>query len=215
MAAPEAAEQKDPCCRGCLVETGIAPSDTTSWMPLSWPSSTLLLSLSCCFSTIPLIFQTNPNIGLVLFQYLGLKFPLPPSVNRHIHFAKPGTKRLAAVTAAAVVVGSVPVVILDVAQLIIQFCFQAVLHELGNGRTGPGYPPCCRCFSFAAVLGPSPGGRFLLGAIFLAICKTSYMVLYHTPCRRFTQSFGQSRTPRFSPCHGAAWWCRFGSASLS
>ena len=34
------------------------------------------------------IFQTSPNAGLVLFQHLGLKFPLPISGNRYIHFTK-------------------------------------------------------------------------------------------------------------------------------
>lgn len=37
--------------------------DMTNWMSLFWPSSTLLLLLSCCFRTRLHIFQTRPNVN--------------------------------------------------------------------------------------------------------------------------------------------------------
>ena len=43
------------------------------------------------------------DAGLVLFQHLRLKFPLPVSENRHIHFTETGAQPLAAVAVAAVV----------------------------------------------------------------------------------------------------------------
>ena len=73
------------------------------------------------------------DAGLVLFQNLGFKFSLAVSRNRHLHIAKTGAQRFAAVAVAAVVCIFVFVVELAVAQLVIQFCLQAILHEFGDG----------------------------------------------------------------------------------
>ena len=62
------------------------------------------------------------DAGLVLFQHLGLKFPLLVSGYRHIHFTKAGAQHLAAVAVTAVVCGLVLVVVFAVAQIVIQFC---------------------------------------------------------------------------------------------
>ena len=43
------------------------------------------------------------DAGLVLFQYLRLKFPLPIPGNRYLHITKAGAQGFAAVTVAAVV----------------------------------------------------------------------------------------------------------------
>ena len=58
------------------------------------------------------------DAGLILFQHLGLKFPLPVPGNRHFHIPKTGAKPLAAVAIAAVVCILVFVVVLAVAQLV-------------------------------------------------------------------------------------------------
>ena len=73
------------------------------------------------------------DAGLVLFQNLGFKFSLAVSRNRHLHIAKTGAQRFAAVAVAAVVCIFVFVVVLAVAQILVQFCLQTVLHEFGNG----------------------------------------------------------------------------------
>ena len=73
------------------------------------------------------------DTGLVLFQYLGLEVPLSISRNRYFHISKAGAQRFAAVAVAAVIRVFVPVVVLAVTQFVIQFCFQTILHELGNG----------------------------------------------------------------------------------
>ena len=73
------------------------------------------------------------DAGLVLFQHLGLKFPLAVPGNRYRYISKAGAQRLIAVPVAAVICVLVLVVVFAVAQLVIQLCFQTVLHELGNG----------------------------------------------------------------------------------
>ena len=73
------------------------------------------------------------DAGLVLLQDPGLEFAFPITRYGHLHIAKAGPQCFAAVTIAAVVRVLVFVVILAVAEFIIQLCLQAVFHELGNG----------------------------------------------------------------------------------
>ncbi len=73
------------------------------------------------------------DTGLVLLQNLGLKFAFPITRHGHFHIAKAGPQCFAAVTVEAVVRVLIFVVILAVAQFIIQLCLQAVFHELSNG----------------------------------------------------------------------------------
>ena len=73
------------------------------------------------------------DAGLVLFQHLGIEFPLAISRDRYFHIPKAGAQRFAAVAVAAVICVLVLVVILAVAQFVIQFRLQAVLHEFGYG----------------------------------------------------------------------------------
>ena len=73
------------------------------------------------------------DTGLVLFQHLRLKVPLPVSRDRYLHISKAGVQPLAAVAVTAVICVLVLVVVFTVAQLVIQLRFQAILHELGNG----------------------------------------------------------------------------------
>ena len=73
------------------------------------------------------------DAGLVLFQHLGFKFSLAISRNLHIHIPEAGAQRFAAVAVAAVVCVFILVVVFAVAQLVIQFCLQAILHEFCNG----------------------------------------------------------------------------------
>ena len=80
-----------------------------------------------------LFFNVLADAGLTLFQHLGFKFPFPVPGNRDFHVSKAGPKRLAAMTIPAVVCSLVLVVIFAVAQVLIQFCLQIVLHEFSNG----------------------------------------------------------------------------------
>ena len=80
-----------------------------------------------------LLLYVLADAGLVLFQHLRLKFPLPVPGNRYRYISKAGAQRFAAVAVTAVVCVLVLIVVFAVAQLVIQLCFQTVLHELGNG----------------------------------------------------------------------------------
>ena len=78
-----------------------------------------------------LFLNVLTDAGLVLFQHLRFKFALPVTGNRHIHIAKAGMQRLAAVTVTAVICVLVFVVIFAVAQFFIQFRLQTILHKFG------------------------------------------------------------------------------------
>ena len=73
------------------------------------------------------------DAGLVLFQHLRLKLAFPVPGHGYFHVAKAHTQRLTAVPIAAVIRVLIFIVILAVAQLVIQFRLQAVLHEFGYG----------------------------------------------------------------------------------
>ena len=73
------------------------------------------------------------DAGLVLFQHLRLKLAFPVPRHGYFYVAKARTQRLTAVPIAAVIRVLIFIVILAVAQLVIQFRLQAVLHEFGYG----------------------------------------------------------------------------------
>ena len=124
-----------------------------------------------------LLLNVPAAAGQVFLQQLGA---LPVPGNRHLHIAKTGAQRLAAVTVPAVVCGLVLVVILAVAKLFIQLSFQAILRKLGNGLLeqildGIHAADVCHLQQLTDLLSTgafSSGGRF-----FLAIYKISCMVL--------------------------------------
>src|SRR5699024_6191209 len=80
-----------------------------------------------------LFLNVLADAGLTLFQHLGLKFPFSVPGHRDFHVSIAGPKRLASMTIPAVVCSLVLVVISAVAQILVQFCLQTVLHEFGNG----------------------------------------------------------------------------------
>ena len=75
------------------------------------------------------------DTGLILFQYLRFQFSLPFSWNRYLHNSKTDVHCLAAVAISVVICGFVLVVILALAQLVVQFRLKTMFHELGNGPT--------------------------------------------------------------------------------
>src|SRR5699024_7345460 len=79
------------------------------------------------------LFNVLADARLVLFQYLGIEFPLAISRDRYFHISKAGAQRFAAVAVAAVVCAFAPVVVFAVAQFVVQLCLQTILHEFGNG----------------------------------------------------------------------------------
>ena len=79
-----------------------------------------------------LFLNVLANTGLVFLQHLGLKFAFPVARHGHLNITEAGSQRLTAVSVAAIVRVFVFVVIPAVAQLIIQLCFRAVFHKLGN-----------------------------------------------------------------------------------
>ena len=92
-----------------------------------------MIRLMVLSDTEDLFLNVLADAGLTLFQHLRLKLSFPVPGYRDFHVSKAGPKRLAAMTIPAVVCSLVLVVISAVAQILIQFCFQTVLHEFGNG----------------------------------------------------------------------------------
>ena len=80
-----------------------------------------------------LFLDVLADAGLVLFQHLRLKLAFPVPGHGYFHIAKARPQRLTAMSISAVIRVLIFIVILAVAQLVIQFRLQAVLHEFGYG----------------------------------------------------------------------------------
>lgn len=80
-----------------------------------------------------LLLDILADAGLVLLNKLGLKFPLAVTGDRNLNVAEAGAKILLAIPITVIVCALVPVVVLSVAERVFHFCFNVVLHILGNG----------------------------------------------------------------------------------
>ena len=80
-----------------------------------------------------LFLDVLASTGLVFLQHLGFKLPFPVTRDGYFHIAEASAQGFTAVAIAAVGCVFVFVVVLAVAQLVIQFCFQAVFHKFGGG----------------------------------------------------------------------------------
>ena len=80
-----------------------------------------------------LLLNVLADAGLILLQQLGFKFTFPIPRHGDLNIPEAGAERLAAVAVPAVVGLFVPVVILAVAQFILQLGVQAFLHEFRDG----------------------------------------------------------------------------------
>ena len=77
-----------------------------------------------------LLLNVPGDAGLVLFQYLWLKFHRPFSRNRRIYIAKAGAPCFAVVTVTDFVCVFVSLVVLAVARFVICLRLRATLHSL-------------------------------------------------------------------------------------
>ena len=80
-----------------------------------------------------LFLDVLADAGLVFLQELRIKFSLSVTGYSYLHIPEAGAQRFAAVSVSAVLRVFVLVVILAVAEFVIQFCIQPILHEFRYG----------------------------------------------------------------------------------
>ena len=80
-----------------------------------------------------LFLDVLADAGLVFLQELRLEFSLAVAGDRNLHVSEAGAQRFAAVSVSAVLRFLVLVIVFAVAEFVIQFCIQPILHEFRYG----------------------------------------------------------------------------------
>ena len=80
-----------------------------------------------------LLLNVLVDAGLVLLQKLRLEFSLAVTGYSYLHIPEAGAQRFAAVSVPAIVCVFVLVVVLAVAEFVVQLCIQSLLHEFRYG----------------------------------------------------------------------------------